>query len=147
MKQPVAVDGVQGAAPPRFVRELVKPWEGYVALYEISAVLMVRNEPTADDSLADIRARIRFGMAIAAMIRMMATTISSSISEKPFCFRISIFPRFFSEIDLVTGDAVDLDVRSCWAKIVVTLVLGELRAKALFSAGGNLACPVPERLG
>jgi hypothetical protein len=31
-------------------------------------------------------------MAIAAMIRMMATTISNSISEKPFCFRISIFP-------------------------------------------------------
>jgi len=29
-------------------------------------------------------------MAIAAMIRMMATTISSSISEKPFCFRISL---------------------------------------------------------
>src|SRR5690349_11742376 len=91
MKQPVAVDGVQGAAPPRFVRELVKPWAGYVALYEISAVLMVRNDPTADDSLADIRARIRFGMAIAAMIRMMATTISSSISEKPFCFCIYYF--------------------------------------------------------
>jgi hypothetical protein len=33
-------------------------------------------------------------MAIAAMIRMMATTISNSISEKPFCFRISIFPSF-----------------------------------------------------
>jgi hypothetical protein len=31
-------------------------------------------------------------MAIAAMIRMMATTISSSMSEKPFCFRISFFP-------------------------------------------------------
>src|SRR5215471_10691413 len=95
MKQPVAVDGVHGAGPPRFVRELVKPWAGYVALYEIWAVLMLRREPTADDSLADIRARIRFGMAIAAMIRMMATTISSSISEKPFCFRISIFPSCF----------------------------------------------------
>jgi hypothetical protein len=38
----------------------------------------------ADDSLAEIRARSKFGMAIAAMIRMIAT----SISEKPFCFRI-----------------------------------------------------------
>src|SRR5215831_10744507 len=88
MKQPVVEDGVQGGAPPRLVMLLVKPCAGYAALYEISAVLMVRTEPTADASLADIRARIRFGMAIAAMIRMMATTISSSISEKPFCWRI-----------------------------------------------------------
>src|SRR5215831_17485255 len=88
MKQPLAVDGVQGGAPPRLTSEVENPCAGYVALYEISAVLMVRNEPTADDSLADIRARIRFGMAIAAMIRMIATTISNSINEKPFCFRI-----------------------------------------------------------
>src|SRR6266705_6250082 len=52
---------------------------------------MVRIELTADDSLAAIRARSRFGMAIAAMIRMIATTINNSISEKPFCFRISFF--------------------------------------------------------
>src|SRR5881227_2221238 len=50
---------------------------------------MVRIELTADDSLAAIRARSRFGMAMAAMIRMIATTISNSINEKPFCFRIS----------------------------------------------------------
>ena len=50
---------------------------------------MVRIEPTAEASLAEILARIRFGMAIAAMIRMIATTIRSSISEKPFCFFIS----------------------------------------------------------
>jgi hypothetical protein len=29
---------------------------------------------------------------MAAMIRMMATTINSSISEKPFCFRIIVIP-------------------------------------------------------
>src|SRR5436305_10488795 len=51
-------------------------------------VLMVRIEATADDSFAAMRARSRFGIAIAAMIRMIATTISSSISEKPFCLRI-----------------------------------------------------------
>src|SRR4029078_4092215 len=57
---------------------------------------MVRTELTADDSLAAIRARSRFGIAMAAMIRMIATTISNSISEKPFCFRISIFsPKVF----------------------------------------------------
>src|SRR5450432_2477594 len=52
---------------------------------------MVRIELTEDDSLAAIRARSKFGMAIAAMIRMIATTISNSINEKPFCFRISFF--------------------------------------------------------
>src|SRR5438105_9262643 len=53
------------------------------------AVLMVRSELTADASLAAMRARSKFGIAIAAMIRMIATTISNSINEKPFCFRIS----------------------------------------------------------
>jgi hypothetical protein len=33
-------------------------------------------------------------MAIAAMIRIIATTISNSISEKPFCFRISALLAF-----------------------------------------------------
>jgi len=31
---------------------------------------------------------------------MIATTISSSISEKPFCFRISIFPSYGSFLNL-----------------------------------------------
>jgi hypothetical protein len=51
-------------------------------------VLVVRTELAADDSLAEIRARNRFGIAIAAMIRIIATTISNSISEKPLCLRI-----------------------------------------------------------
>jgi len=42
----------------------------------------------AAESLADILERSRFGIAMAAMIRMIATTISSSINEKPFCLRI-----------------------------------------------------------
>src|ERR1700704_3685679 len=50
---------------------------------------MERTEAVADESLAAIRARIRLGIAIAAMIRIIATTISSSISENPFCFRIT----------------------------------------------------------
>src|SRR5579864_7828404 len=52
---------------------------------------MLRTEPTAEDSLALILARSRFGIAIAAMIKMIATTISNSINEKPFCLRI-LFP-------------------------------------------------------
>src|SRR5437763_12792769 len=51
---------------------------------------MVRTELTADDSLAAMRARSRLGIAMAAMIKMIATTISNSISEKPFCFFIKI---------------------------------------------------------
>src|SRR5205807_7662250 len=50
---------------------------------------MVRTVAAEDDSLAAMRARSKFGIAIAAMIRMIATTISNSINEKPFCFRIS----------------------------------------------------------
>jgi hypothetical protein len=44
---------------------------------------MVRVEPIADASFPDIRARSRPGTAIAAMMPMMATTMSSSISVKP----------------------------------------------------------------
>jgi hypothetical protein len=53
-------------------------------------VFTVRTPLTADDSLAAIRARSKFGIAMAAIIKMIATTISNSISEKPFCFRISV---------------------------------------------------------
>src|SRR5580698_9499087 len=67
---------------------------------------MVRMELTADDSLAAIRARNRFGIAMAAMIRMIATTISNSISEKPFCFRISFLPFSVFEFGLVDPLAV-----------------------------------------
>jgi len=48
----------------------------------------LRIELTEEASLAAMRARSRFGMAIAAMIRIIATTISNSINEKPFCLRI-----------------------------------------------------------
>ena len=44
---------------------------------------MLRMEPTAADSLADILARVRPGTAIATMMPMMATTSSNSMSVKP----------------------------------------------------------------
>ena len=53
----------------------------------IMAEVIVRREPTAEASFADIRARIRFGIAIAAIVRMIDTAISNSISEKPFALR------------------------------------------------------------
>jgi hypothetical protein len=54
------------------------------------AVFSVRREPTAEASLAAIFDRNRLGIAMAAIIRMIATTINSSMSEKPFClFRMT----------------------------------------------------------
>jgi hypothetical protein len=82
-KQAVAELGEQGAAPPRFVRTEAYPTAGYAELYEISAVAICRTELAAEDSLAAILARKRLGIAIAAMIKIIATTIRSSISEKP----------------------------------------------------------------
>src|ERR1700674_309835 len=53
---------------------------------------MVRIEFAADASLAAIFAPTRLGIAMAAMTRIIDTTISSSIREKPFCLGIG-FPR------------------------------------------------------
>ena len=47
-------------------------------------------EPAAEESFAAIRARIRFGIAMAAITNMIATTINNSMSEKPFCFCMSL---------------------------------------------------------
>jgi len=44
---------------------------------------MVRTVSAAAASFAAIRAFSRFGIAIAAMIKMMATTMRSSMSENP----------------------------------------------------------------
>src|ERR1700683_5570038 len=95
---------------------------------------MVRSEAAAEESLAAIRARIRLGIAIAAMIRMIATTISSSISEKHFCcFRISIFPSFWTSLDSCWSwnDAVGLDDGTCPAK-----------AGSYLGSGGDLIIPL-----
>jgi len=74
---------------------------------------MRRTEAAAEDSLAAILARIRLGMAIAAMIKMMATTIRSSISENPllpkagFCFEaISIACHDYSTLLATAGRTV-----------------------------------------
>src|SRR6185503_7193993 len=53
-------------------------------------LLMARSEPIADASFPDIRARSSPGTAIAAMMPMIATTISSSIRVNPLIARIFI---------------------------------------------------------
>jgi fructose-specific phosphotransferase system IIC component len=51
----------------------------------------VRSVAEAEASFAAMRERIRFGIAMAAMIKMIATTISNSISEKPACLFLMRF--------------------------------------------------------
>jgi hypothetical protein len=70
-------------AGPRFDKAAGKPML-YVEEYVTVAVLIVLIEPTEDASFADILAPSRLGMAMAARIRMMATTTSNSMSENPF---------------------------------------------------------------
>ena len=53
------------------------PVAGYSVEYAIAAVFTVRKEPTAEASFAAMRERSKFGIAIAAIIKMMATTIRS----------------------------------------------------------------------
>src|SRR5580692_10774559 len=72
------------AAPPNWACVRVKP-SLYVDANVSSAEEIVRSVPTAADWFAAILARSRFGIAIAAMIKMIATTINNSINEKPFC--------------------------------------------------------------
>src|SRR2546428_7133196 len=77
---------VQVAGAPLRAVSAPKPTAGYVVEKVTSAVCSVRTVPTAEDSFAAIRDRSKFGIAMAAMIKMIATTIKSSIREKPFCF-------------------------------------------------------------
>src|SRR4051794_8348039 len=65
----------------------------------VCALLIARSDPIADASLPDWRARSRPGTAMAAMMPMIATTMSSSISVNPSFFfrrimdRVSCFYR------------------------------------------------------
>jgi hypothetical protein len=64
----------------------------HVAEYETCDAVVTRSEAIADVSLPVIRARSSPGTAIAAMMLMMATTISNSISVKPCSDRSVMFP-------------------------------------------------------
>src|SRR5438445_4092804 len=76
---------VQGEFNPPRLANVASSLLPYTTLFRSSAVLIVRTELTAEASFAAIRDRRRFGMAMAAMIKMIATTIRSSMRENPFC--------------------------------------------------------------
>src|SRR5208282_4474006 len=84
------------AAPPSKGSVFAKP-SLYVELKVTSAVFTVRIEPTAEASLAAMRERSRLGIAIAAMIKMIATTINNSIREKPCCRFFILFSWWSTE--------------------------------------------------
>src|SRR5215510_11206389 len=58
-------------------------------MYWTSAVLSVRKFATACDSLAAYLDRSKLGIAIVAINKIIATTMSSSSNENPFSFFIS----------------------------------------------------------
>src|SRR5471030_315093 len=66
-----------------------------LAAYVAFPELIARTDAMADASLPAKRARSRPGMAIAAMMPMIATTISSSISVNPsvLCSVMSLDPQ------------------------------------------------------
>ena len=65
----------------RPARSVNVPWVERYMSWPVPIVLM---EAVAEASLADRLARRRLGTAMAAMIRIIATTISNSIRENPF---------------------------------------------------------------
>src|SRR3954464_5052366 len=79
-----------------------RPW-AYRPLAQLAAkvdwaLLIARSEPMADASLPDMRARSRPGTAMAAMMPMIATTISSSMRVKPLALRIFILLSFKKDV-------------------------------------------------
>ena len=87
---------MQGAVRPISWIWAAYPTVGYPVEYATSATVMVRIEAAADDSLLAILARSKFGIAIAAMIKIIATTISNSISENPGWLRL-VFRKVISD--------------------------------------------------
>src|SRR5271155_93205 len=73
-----------------------------VVEYSTEEVVMERTVDAAPAWFAEILARRKFGIAIAAMISMIATTIISSISEKPLPRGLLVFrPRLLSDVRIV----------------------------------------------
>src|SRR5205807_9021241 len=89
---------------------------------------MVRREETAEDSFAEILARSKLGMAMAAMIRMIATTISNSIREKPRCLFIVFGTRESTSISVLTADAQETERARCQLPVSNVPVLLQSRA-------------------
>src|SRR3954471_3166803 len=90
-----ARSGLRKADPPGGPLPRMSSDCAYLPLAQLAAkvpcaLLIARSEPIAQASLPEMRARTRPGIAIAAMMPMIATTISSSMSVKPLSVRTCI---------------------------------------------------------
>src|ERR1700674_2460850 len=85
-KQADIGEPMQGSGPPSRFNVDGKPRSGYETEYVTAAVSIARMEATAEASLARMRERRKLGTAIAEMIRITATTSTSSMRENPFWF-------------------------------------------------------------
>ena len=105
--------GLMNAEPPDGPLPRMSSVWAYMPLAQLAANVdcalpMARSEPIADASLPEIRARNRPGTAIAAMMPMIATTISSSINVNPSCFRSRIGTSFLEKsVKRHPEDAID----------------------------------------
>src|SRR4030095_9874627 len=96
-----------GGGVPSVANRTAYPPEPQAAEELTSEVFTARIDPMGEVFLPDIRARSRPGTAIAAMMPMIATTISSSISVNP-----SFFCSFFTDFLLERGAGrPDLSIR------------------------------------
>src|SRR6476619_6337205 len=85
-----------------------------VAWYVASALKIVRSDDWAEPSLAARREAKRLGIAIAAIMPMIATTMRSSISEKP-SWRL-VFISFHAPWEVwIASSAIGFRLRG-WAK-------------------------------
>src|SRR5262249_24043313 len=97
------------------------------------------------DSLAAILDLIRLGMAIAAMIRMIATTIKSSIREKPFCCFFMLSPREGCRAKRTfLGRAIPGPFKE--ARVPVLTNLASSKQRAYLRAPVRLWCPERNRV-
>src|SRR6185295_7029364 len=88
--KPVPPDGALN----RSASDVAYPPLAQLEEYAAWPLLIARSEPMPDASLPAMRARRRPGIAIAAMMPMIATTINSSMRVKPFALRIFITHSF-----------------------------------------------------
>jgi hypothetical protein len=85
------VDGADGRAAAIAGAEIRKRGGKALAGHmhnRMAALVRAQMEPTAEDSLAVMRALSKLGTAISQMMRMIATTRSNSMREKPCCLFI-----------------------------------------------------------
>jgi len=105
-----------------------------------AAMQIVFNDAKAPASLALILAVIRFGMAIAAMTTIMATTIRISTNVKPLFLQLFINNQFLVSLPFswcfwcastpaLRSRATSLIYVAFWATKTAAFVCGTLRAK------------------